>query len=172
MVLRGEVKSMNLKFILGIFILIAGLGLGWYVLGDGYTLPGLIKKEPVTVPSPLFAPRETTTSSTITPYPEMGIGTEKGGLTATEKVTYTDNGYVPDVLTVKAGTTVSFVNQSAGGMWTASDMHPTHQLLPGFDELASVPKGGSYEYTFTKVGTWKYHNHVNATDGGTVIVTE
>ncbi len=46
-------------------------------------------------------------------------------------------------------------------MWVASAMHPTHQLLPGFDELTAVPKGTSYEYTFTKDGAWKFHDHIN-----------
>jgi hypothetical protein len=57
-------------------------------------------------------------------------------------------------------------------MWVASAVHPTHQLLPGFDQLASVAKGGTYEYSFAKVGTWKYHNHMKPTDFGGVVVTE
>jgi hypothetical protein len=57
-------------------------------------------------------------------------------------------------------------------MWVASAVHPTHLLLPGFDELKSTGKGGTYEYTFVKVGTWQYHNHVNPSDTGSVVVTE
>jgi hypothetical protein len=33
-------------------------------------------------------------------------------------------------------------------------------------------KDGAYEYTFVKVGTWHYHNHVNPADAGAVVVTE
>ena len=102
-----------------------------------------------------------------------GEAIEKGGVSAvaTSSVQYGDSGFTPNTVSVKAGTTVRFSNQSSRGMWVASAVHPTHQLLPGFDQLQSVGKGGTYEYTFAKVGTWKYHNHVNATDTGTVVVT-
>jgi len=87
-------------------------------------------------------------------------------------ITYTDGGFNPKTVTVKVGTTVTFMNDSSGLMWVASDPHPVHTLLSGFDELNSVSKGGSYEYTFTKVGTWTYHNHMNPSLKGTVVVTQ
>lgn len=130
------------------------------------------------------APEEETPSSQMPATPgvtEMvvvetspgGEAIEKGGVSAvaTSSVQYGDSGFTPNTVSVKAGTTVRFSNQSSRGMWVASAVHPTHQLLPGFDQLQSVGKGGTYEYTFAKVGTWKYHNHVNATDTGTVVVT-
>lgn len=85
-------------------------------------------------------------------------------------VKYTNNGFMPDTLAVTVGTTVTFINESSGPMWVASNPHPTHTDLSGFDELQSVDRGGSYNYTFQKPGTWKYHNHVNAGDGGMVVV--
>jgi len=88
----------------------------------------------------------------------------------TPTVAYNDQGFTPAVLTVKAGTAVTFVNQSSGTMWVASNPHPTHTDLPGFDEHTAVPNGGTYTYTFVKAGTWGYHNHVNPSDGGTVVV--
>ena len=57
-------------------------------------------------------------------------------------------------------------------MWVASAVHPTHQLLPGFDRAQKRVSGGTYDYAFVKVGTWKYHNHVNPSDTGAVVVTE
>lgn len=98
--------------------------------------------------------------------------TTKGGASERVVVTYTDSGYAPNPVNIKKGTTVTFVNESSQGMWSASAVHPTHQLLPGFDQLKSVSRGGTYEYAFEKVGTWKYHNHVAPTDIGTVVVTE
>lgn len=92
--------------------------------------------------------------------------------TTSATVQYTDTGFVPAFVTVKQGSTVTFVNDASSGMWVASAMHPTHSLLPGFDELKSVTRGGTYEYMFTNVGTWKYHNHVNPTATGTVIVVQ
>ncbi len=91
---------------------------------------------------------------------------EKEGMT----ITYTDNGYVPTSVTIKAGMTVTFVNESSGGMWTASAVHPTHQGLPGFDQLKASGNGTSYSYTFQNVGEWGFHNHVAPTHFGKVVV--
>lgn len=82
-------------------------------------------------------------------------------------VRYTDEGFAPESVTVSAGQTVRFVNESSGGMWVASNDHPTHEELEGFDQLST---GDSYEFTFTQTGEWDYHNHVNSGDEGTVVV--
>ncbi|MEK7501116.1 MAG: cupredoxin domain-containing protein [Patescibacteria group bacterium] len=85
-------------------------------------------------------------------------------------VTYTDSGYSPAEVRVKAGTKVIFENQSADLMWPASAVHPTHLELPGFDALSGVATGQSYAFTFSQAGTWRYHNHLRPTHSGTVIV--
>lgn len=85
-------------------------------------------------------------------------------------VTYTGLGFSPNLLTVKVGTKVMFENQSGREMWVASAVHPTHQELPGFDQGTPVAKGGTYGYTFNRVGTWKYHNHQNPGDRASVVV--
>ncbi|MBI5400701.1 MAG: cupredoxin domain-containing protein [Candidatus Yonathbacteria bacterium] len=85
-------------------------------------------------------------------------------------VVYTNDGFTPAELTVKTGTEVTFINHSDAKMWIASASHPTHLLYPEFDEKASVEKGGSYKFTFTKVGAHPYHNHVLLGKYGKVIV--
>lgn len=104
-------------------------------------------------------------NTTLAPLGEKGEGT-----TQTAFVRATDNGYEPESISVKAGTKITFTNESTELVWTASDVHPTHQLLPGFDALKGVPNGESYSYVFTKEGTWSYHNHLNPGHGGEVIV--
>jgi len=101
-------------------------------------------------------------------------------------VTYTDEGYSPNTLTVKVGDTVTWKNESSSGMWTASAMHPTHTTYSGtslsehcpdtanttFDECTSAQPGESWSFTFDKAGEWKYHNHVKANHFGTIVVEE
>jgi len=99
------------------------------------------------------------------------VATTSGAVAAKATVDYTDSGFTPKTITVKVGDTVTWTNKSGKSMWVASDVHPTHQELPGFDQLAGVPKGGGYSYTFQKVGSWKYHNHLGPKDTGTVVVT-
>jgi plastocyanin len=93
-------------------------------------------------------------------------------------VTYTDSGYAPSTLTIKKGETVTFKNQSSRSMWTASAVHPTHRVYPTsggclgstFDACAGIQPGGSWSFKFDIAGTWKYHNHLNPGDTGTIVV--
>ena len=75
-------------------------------------------------------------------------------------VTYTDKGFGPDAVTIKLGQTVRWFNQSSGKLWVAANPHPTHTSLAGFDENGSINKGQGWQYTFTQVGTFSYHNHM------------
>jgi plastocyanin len=98
-------------------------------------------------------------------------------------VTLTDDGFSPETLAVKAGQTVTFVNQSRSGMWIASDPHPTHQGYSGTTRSQHCPDtegiafdectvGDSYTFTFRKVGSWGYHNHVIDEQHGTIVVSD
>lgn len=159
---------MNNKLFIGLIVLAAGALVGWFVFGGNVpsvgNLTGTQSQESPT-PSQSGAPSYEESTGT-------GTMEDKGGVAARTVVTFTDTGFAPETVTVKQGVTVTFVNESTKGMWVASAVHPTHQLLPGFDQLASVGNGGTYEYAFVKVGTWKYHNHVNPTETGTVMVTQ
>lgn len=86
-------------------------------------------------------------------------------------VFYTDKGFSPSSLEIKAGETVQFVNNSSGGMWVASAPHPEHTAYPEFDAKKNIPAGEIYEFTFTKNGEWKYHNHTKTEAYGTIIVS-
>ncbi len=142
---------MNNKILVGFVVLVGGAIAGWYLLGSGYSKG---------TPASEVAPKTNETT---------GAPVVSGEKTS---ISYGTGGFTPATVTVKVGTTVRFANDGSAQMWVASAVHPTHQVLPGFDQLTSVGNGGSYEYTFTKVGTWKYHNHVNPSETGTVIVTE
>lgn len=113
--------------------------------------------------------QEQTPTSPETESPTLG---ETSTVREEASVEYTDNGFTPKSVTVKVGTTVTFINNSSKKMWIASAPHPQHTDLPGFDELEGAEEGGSYKYTFTKVGTWKFHNHLNPSDFGSVTVEE
>jgi plastocyanin len=101
------------------------------------------------------------------PLPEEILATNT---VTSPTVVYTNDGFTPAELTVKTGTMVTFINQSDASMWIASAPHPAHTLYPEFDEKASVAKGGSYSFTFDKVGTHPYHNHVLLGKYGKIIV--
>ena len=99
-------------------------------------------------------------------------------------VTYTDSGYTSNTITIKKGETVTWKNESSIKMWTASAVHPVHTAYPGtniaacgtqtllsmFDACNGVVSGQSWSFKFDFVGTWKYHNHLNPSNLGTIIV--
>ena len=99
-----------------------------------------------------------------------GSGGGGGGDDNGNVVKITDSGFEPSTLTVNSGDTVKFENKSSDDAWPASNVHPTHQLYPGFDAKKPLLPGDSYEFTFTKTGSWGYHNHLEPDVQGTIVV--
>lgn len=103
------------------------------------------------------------------------IGTSRS-VPASEEMTVTidpqTGEFVPITSFVKVGTKVTFKNTDDKPHWVASDPHPTHTDLPGFDAKAEIAPGANYTYTFDKVGRWLYHDHLNPAFGGAIEVME
>ncbi len=85
-------------------------------------------------------------------------------------VTYNGVNFSPKTLTIAAGKSVVFINQSSKSMWVASDPHPSHDNYPEFDEDKTVGTGGTFHFTFVKTGVWGFHNHNNPSATGTILV--
>ena len=136
------------------------------VLGGWYVFQGTPAQAPVaTTPTPATTTPTTATAPSVT-------------------ITYTNQGFSPESVTVPSGATVTFVNQSSNKMWVASDPHPTHQGYDGttrsqhcaagytgpapFDQCSA---GDSFSFTFIKIGTWGYHNHGAPSNKGSITVT-
>lgn len=150
-------EGKHVGIIVVVLLVIAG---AWYMLSG----------------TPAVAPTTTKTPAATTPPVTVTTG---------PTIVYTDQGFQPSPITIPAGTKVSFVNQSTGDMWVASAVHPTHSVYSGttlgqhctdaantsFDECVAIKSGGTYEFTFDKVGTWKYHNHMSASKVGSIVVT-
>lgn len=156
--------------ILGVLVVIILIGAGvWYFTGS----------KNAQAPAPT-AEQTATTTVTGTVLADTASSTPV-------TVTYTDQGFSPKTVTVIEGTTVTFVNESSKRMWVGADEHPTHTEYdgtskndhcatgytgaPAFDQCTATMKGTNYSFTFTKAGTWDYHNHAAAADEGSVVVT-
>lgn len=88
----------------------------------------------------------------------------------TSTISISDTSFVPATGRVAAGTTVTFINNGQALHWPASDPHPVHTGLPGFDAKKGLATGEEYSFTFSKVGTWGFHDHLNPTLTGSIIV--
>lgn len=152
-----------MKFVL-ILVVLAILGVGAYFVLGGPAV------EPVLAPSGETVGEQTT--------PEAPVDSVGGPVT----VTLTESGFSPETVTVNVGDTVRFVNNSSRNMWVGADEHPSHTQYDGtsrkehcatmtsFDQCVGTAQGTSWEFTFDKAGTFDYHNHVEASDTGTVVV--
>ena len=81
-------------------------------------------------------------------------------------------GFTPATLTVNKGTVV--VWQAQGNTKTvviASNPYPTDNDLKSL-KSTQLGSGASYRYQFNTTGTFKYHDDLNPTTGGTIVVRE
>ena len=127
------------------------------------------------------------TASAPTPEPEAPQVTSPEATQGEVVVSYTNEGFSPLETNIKVGDTVRFVNNASSGLWVGADEHPTHTNYDGtskddhcvdgaptggaFDMCRQMATGESWTFTFTKAGTFDFHNHARAQHGGSVVVT-
>jgi plastocyanin len=173
---QNNMSNKALYIIVAVLIL---LGIGLYVYNTRETqAPEVENTQSSTAPS-----NETTDNSTpatntspqTTPPTSPTGGTFSGEgdiMGKVYEVKYDGTAFSPKTLTVKVGDTVVFKNNSTSAFWPASAPHPTHTNYPEFDPKKAIAAGSSWSFVFAKVGTWPYHNHLNATQFGTITVTQ
>ena len=81
-------------------------------------------------------------------------------------------GFIPQIITIRKGETVVWVNKGGGYYWPASNIHPTHKIYSEFDPLEPLAPGEAWAFTFEQTGEWRFHDHLGPSRGGTVTVIE
>lgn len=105
-----------------------------------------------------------------TPTQPQAAGTQSDIPDMGRIVEYVEGGFSPNEIQVAPGTKVTFVNRTNQPLQVASDPHPTHGNLPGFDSGKTIAQGEAYVYTFAEIGSWDFHNHMSPGMKGKVIV--
>ncbi|MEK7510743.1 MAG: hypothetical protein AAB582_00700 [Patescibacteria group bacterium] len=129
---------------------------------------------------------EPTAEEMATTTPTGTVEQPSGTTLESTTITYSDTGFSPSSVRVAVGDTVTFTNTSSGDMWVGADEHPTHTNYDGtstrehcadgtntngsFDQCVRSAPNTTWSYTFTKAGSFDYHNHARAAHGGTVVV--
>jgi len=85
-------------------------------------------------------------------------------------INITASGFVPSTVTIHKGDYVMFTNKDTDQHWPASDPHPIHNGYPGFDAKRGLSQGQTYTFQFERTGTFGFHDHLNPTVTGKVIV--
>ena len=57
-------------------------------------------------------------------------------------------------------------------MWPITNDFFTNQLYPLFNARKVIPPGGSYSFTFKKIGTWGYYDYLKIYCKGVVTVKQ
>ena len=162
-------------------VLIAG-GAWWYT-AQAPTIPAENTNPASGMPVPGSGVQET---EVINDAASGAAVAEAGTVSApkTITVTYNEKGFSPASVTIAKGDTVAFINSTPERpMWVGADEHPNHTGYDSTDRSThcaagysgpkpfdQCAKGDSYSFTFTKTGSFSYHNHASAQFGGTIVV--
>ncbi|MEK7547226.1 MAG: hypothetical protein AAB536_03565, partial [Patescibacteria group bacterium] len=171
---------MKISSIVWAIIIIAALGLGWYLYfstspadstpSNTATATDNNQNNPQNnagASSNTAAPTTTTATDNAPNNSQQNAAVPSNAAPMQATVTYGPNGFSPSTVTVKQGGVVTFVNQGDGRMWVASGPHPTHEGYYGttknqhcasgyggpapFDQCSI---GATYSFTFGKTGNW------------------
>lgn len=80
-----------------------------------------------------------------------------------------NSGFNPQTITVKVGAKVTWMNKSGDVVAVNSAVHPTHLVYPPLN-LGKFNDGESVSLVFDTKGMFKYHNHLNPSETGAVVV--
>ena len=143
-------SSRNLT--IGVIVVLVILA-GWYFL----------QSQKAQAPSPV--PQVTTEEAS----PSTSEATETAQM---EKnvVTISSSGFMPQNITIKAGDTISWMNEDSESHQVQSAVHPTHQLYPPLNTVGLLKSGEKKSLSFPDAGTYKYHDHLNPSLTGSVTV--
>ncbi len=158
-------KYLTLSIIIGIIIIAI---VAWFAMRSGSQ--NQIAFAPTTTPTVATQDSSGLIQLAPTSTPVVSPSLETSAIPVAVTVFIDDEGYSPAIVTVKEGTTVTFVNNGQAFHWPASDPHPIHTGLPGLDALKGLSTGETYLFTFTKSGTFGIHDHLNTQFKATIVV--
>ena len=159
---NNRVRTLRVYIILTLFLgVIAALVLGFFRTAPTH----------ISTPAPSVQAVASPPSAEVKAYLAISSGFQY-------LVSFTDKGFEPIIVTMQKGETIRFVNNSQHNLWIAAT-GDSGSIYPGtgkecgqsaFDSCKTLNKGDFWEFTFTKVGTWSYHNNFDLERTGIIIV--
>lgn len=152
------------KLLIGLALVIVGIGLlVWALAGRSANAPS----------GESVGNRNGTNTSEIRPEeeienPDQSVANDEA---ETATITFTKDGFNPETLNVKKGTTVVIKNESSQRVQFSSDDHPTHRLNEGMN-LGVLAPGESDSFVASEVGEWGFHDHIDDRFTGSIMVSE
>ncbi|MFH1235309.1 MAG: plastocyanin/azurin family copper-binding protein [Parcubacteria group bacterium] len=93
--------------------------------------------------------------------------------TSNQSVIVTASGFSPQTVTISVGQSVTWMNSDNRPHYVAPDEHPSHTAYPGIwedDGSGNISSEELYAVRFNTAGTYTYHDHLNSSLTGTVVV--
>jgi plastocyanin len=120
---------------------------------------------------------ETNTEATTPPLQEASStpeeSTEGAGMVKEEGAatfTLTTSGASPKSVTIKKGESVTWENSTSDVVQINSAPHPAHTDYPPLNTVGQVAVGAKKSLSFPTAGTYKWHNHLNPSANGSIVV--
>ena len=86
-------------------------------------------------------------------------------------VSVTKAGFIPQTISIKSGTAVTWTNTDSSEHQVAADPYPNDTSIPNFNSAVVLLKDSTLSFTFDNVGTYTYHDEKNPLQfKGTIIV--
>lgn len=108
-------------------------------------------------------------STSTSPAQKQPVTSTPDTATVAGTISYNGSSFSPSSLTVKVGDTIKIANQSSTALSFNSNPHPVHTDEPELN-VGAIDAGQSKTFKVTKLGSWGYHNHLNPSQTGTIVV--
>lgn len=113
--------------------------------------------------------------STPSPSPASNLLTSQESASPSAEVSQNvvnilSSGFMPQTITIKARESVTWVNEDTASHQVNSAVHPTHQVYPPLNSVELIKAGESKSLMFPDAGSFKYHDHLNPSLTGTIVV--
>ncbi len=89
--------------------------------------------------------------------------------TSSATIVYSDSGFSPAVSSISSGGSLTVKNESGSAVQFDSDPHPIHTDNADLN-VGQVASGGQKSVTINKTGCFSFHNHLNPSDTGKILV--
>ena len=93
--------------------------------------------------------------------------------TSNQSVIVTASGFSPKTVTIGVGQSVTWMNSDNRPHYVAPDDHPSHQAYSGIwddNGAGNISSEELYTFQFNTAGTYTYHDYLNSSLTGTVVV--
>lgn len=97
------------------------------------------------------------------------VETNTSGVT----ITHTSSGFSPADVKIKSGATITWVNDGDSEIQIGANPHPVHtgnKEVSGGGFVLTLKPGEQETVKMEKVGPFGYHDHLKASQGGTITV--